>query len=320
MILVRRVGVRDRAGRTVVYEGRFRRRGRWYVLALVAALVFCLVAGVPVFAADEENVYEPQVVGGKPVPDGKYPFMASLEGRFPEEPGGEPLPFQQFCGGSLIDRNHVMTAAHCVVFIGEGGGLPLEDFQVVVGRTVLGSDQGEVRRVGSLQDISIHPRSAPRISFAYDVAVIALDRPVGGIKPIKPATARQDVLERPGRLATVIGWGNTTKQPPLGVGGELNFPRRLRETEVPLVSDAEGREAYGRQYDPVAMIAAGKKGKDACFGDSGGPLFDSVDGKRFQIGVVSWALGCARQPYPGVYTEVNAPRVQDFIERTTARN
>lgn len=89
---------------------------------------------------------------------------------------------------------------------------------------------------------------------------------------------------------------------------------------MPLVSDAEAREAYGRLYNPVAMVAAGKKGKDACQGDSGGPLFDTVEGKRYQIGIVSTGLGCARTRFPGVYAEVNAPRVRDFVERTTTRN
>ncbi len=292
------------------------------MLALVAALVSGLVAAVPVLGADEEKAFEAQVVGGKPVPDGKYPFMAALEGRFPEEPGGEPspsTPFQLFCGASLVDRIHVMTAAHCADFLGRPGGLRLEDFRVVVGGTVLGSDQGKVRQVQSLRDISIHPRWAPRVSLAYDVAVIELERPVGGIEPIKPAAARQDFLERPGRLATVTGWGNTMSQPPFGGAGE-NFPRRLREAEVPLVSDAEARQAYGRAYNPVAMVAAGKKGKDSCQGDSGGPLFDTVEGKRYQIGIVSTGYGCATKRFPGLYAEVNAPLVRDFIERTTARN
>jgi secreted trypsin-like serine protease len=311
---------RDSGGRTVS-EGRFRHRGRWYVLALVAALVLgavAAVAAVPAFAAAEEKAFEARVVGGKPVPDGKYPFMAALEERSRDE-GGQPSPFQQYCGGSLIDRNHVITAAHCVEFIGGGpGGLPLRDFRVVIGRTVLGSDQGQVRRVEGLQDISIHARYAPRVSSAYDVAVIGLDRPVGGIEPIKLATARQDFLEQPGRLATVTGWGNTTSQPPFGGAGE-DFPRRLREAEVPLVSDAEGREDYGRVYQQAAMIAAGKKGKDTCQGDSGGPMFDRVSGQYRQIGITNFGYGCATKRFPGVYAEVNAPRVHNFIEWATAR-
>jgi secreted trypsin-like serine protease len=309
--------VRDRAGQTGS-EGRFGHRGR-SVLALVAALVLALVVALPVFAADEEPPgSQPRVVGGKPVPDGKYRFMAALEERFPGE-GGELSPLQQFCGGSLIDRDHVMTAAHCVGFIGKPRGLPLGNFRVVVGQTVLGSDQGKVRRVEKLRDISIHPRYRPKYSNAYDVAVIELARPVYGVKPIKPATARQDFLERPGRSATVTGWGNTTYQPPFG-SNEVNFPRRLREGEVPLVSDAEAREAYGKVYQPPVMVAAGKKGKDTCFGDSGGPLFDRVSGRYRQIGITSFGYGCATTRFPGVYTEVNAPRVQGFIERATARN
>jgi secreted trypsin-like serine protease len=70
----------------------------------------------------------------------------------------------------------------------------------------------------------------------------------------------------------------------------------------------------------ASAVAAGKKGEDTCFGDSGGPLFDRVSGRYRQIGITSFGYGCATTRFPGVYTEVNAPRVQDFIERATARN
>ena len=49
------------------------------------------------------------------------------------------------------------------------------------------------------------------------------------------------------------------------------------------------------------MICAGIGEKDSCQGDSGGPL---VDVNRYLVGIVSWGEGCARDGYPGVYTEV----------------
>ena len=64
-----------------------------------------------------------------------------------------------------------------------------------------------------------------------------------------------------------------------------------------------------RRYDPEnleiadSMICAGEKGKDSCDGDSGGPMLDSAG---MLVGIVSWGMGCGRERFPGVYTEVSA--------------
>ena len=87
---------------------RLRRSAARRLLAMVFGLMLGLSVALPVFAADGGT--QPQIVGGRPVDNGGYPFVASLgDVRY-----GATAHGRFFCGGSLIDRNSVLTAAHCV--------------------------------------------------------------------------------------------------------------------------------------------------------------------------------------------------------------
>jgi trypsin len=219
---------------------------------LLAALVTAMVVAFFVFvqngeaaqAADERpSAKAPKIIGGKPVPNGKYPFMAALVN--PTRPG--TFNDQQFCGGSLIDKNSVLTAGHCVfgdpLFAPPGFTQTPQNTQVIVGRSVLNSDQGKVRNV---KDIYVHPlyKGLGNPVQSHDVAVLALSRPVSGNTPIKPATSRQNYLERPGRDAKVAGWGSTTQRPACGPGPQPEFANRVREARVPIISDSKAGRAY----------------------------------------------------------------------------
>jgi secreted trypsin-like serine protease len=231
--------------------------------------------------------FEPKIVGGTPVADGKYPFMAYLEIVGANGRTGQ-------CGGSLIDPDSVLTAAHCLVNARRVG--------LTVGRTVLSQHQGQIRFAS---DAFIHPRYNGQRNEAYDAAVIKLNRAVRGIKPIGLATAKQNKLETPGRLLTVAGWGVTSE------GGAPSV--RMREVSLPVVADLTAKRVYSSQYFPSLMVATGgEKGKDACQGDSGGPLFNPGP-TRTQVGIVSFGRGCARAGVPGVYTEVNNAGIRTFI-------
>jgi secreted trypsin-like serine protease len=106
---------------------------------------------------------------------------------------------------------------------------------------------------------------------------------VKGIVPLRLAGATQAPPEKPGRLARIAGWGNTIKQPPNGNNGG-SYPDRMRAARVPIVSGANARNVYGPVYVGALMVAAGKKGKDACDGDSGGRMIATLAGKRYQTG------------------------------------
>lgn len=274
-------------------HGSRRDRSRlWLVMltALGAGLVSLLTLlqwDAPVRAEDGQGEIQPQIVGGQPVPDGKYPFMAVLS---IQEAGGSYL-----CGGTLIDPDSVLTAAHCVV--------NAQSVDLAVGRTVRSqTDQGQARSASRWFIPSRYDGSA---DDRYDAAVLTLDSPVNNIQPVKLATARQDGLEKPGRNLTVAGWGTTSE------GGRTSD--RMREVSVPVVSDARAQSAYGpRSYFPKLMVAAGAEGIDSCQGDSGGPLFKPST-PRTQVGIVSFGTGCARAGLPGVYTEVNHSGIRSFI-------
>lgn len=276
----------------------------WMTLAaaLVVALVslFALAQGGEAARASDDERY-PQVVGGTAVPSGKYPFIAAL---LDTRNGNTPFQ-QQICGGTLIDRDSVLTAAHCVI------GEPARPLRVTVGRTVLDSNQGQLRSVAG---ISIHPRFNDR-TFDYDAAVLELSRPVPGITPIKLATSGQNSLESPGTQLRIAGWGSTARDPANPI-----WPNRMRETRVPVVSDASAARHYG-DYTSSLIIAAGPDGKSTCFGDSGGPLFTRASGGYIQVGITSFgpADGCGLRGVPSAYAEVNSSSIRNFITNA-ARN
>src|SRR5918993_4001911 len=251
-----------------MWVDKFIRNPLWATLvgALVAAMV---VVSLIVFvgsgeaapqAADEQTPYasvSPLIVGGTAAPNGKYPFMAAL---LDKRRAGDAFE-EQFCGGTLIDKNSVLTAAHCLVN-------PKPDkLQVVVGRTALNQNRGQLR---SVSHRFIHPRYNGN-GHGYDAAILKLTRPVKSIKPIKLAGAKQNNLEKPAHILTSAGWGVVKQRP--GPFDIRTF--RMHEVSVPVVSDSRAKRAYqsqGLKYLPSLQVAVGKKGNGPCFGDSGGAL------------------------------------------------
>lgn len=180
-----------------------------------------------------------------------------------------------YCGGSLIADDAVLTAAHCQVEFGD---------HVLCGRTVLSGAGGEDRLV-------IEVRNNPAwtsTTSGNDVALLHLDSPVA-IQPIPVGQATRGAM-------TTLGWGRIAEG-----GAAADHMQR---------GAVEWRDCapYGSSIDETMLCATGYDAQgqviDACQGDSGGPLLQL----GAVVGITSWGRGCAREGWPGVYTDVGAMR------------
>ena len=244
-------------------------------------------ANEPMTAYEQEQLITPKIVGGTVAGAGDNPFQVALLTKSVADNFNA-----QFCGGTLVAPNMVVTAAHCSDFTTAG------QVQVLTGTRLL--DGSGVRR--DVTRISIHPNWNSR-TFDYDVAVWELSTSAFG-----NATATLAAATPPaGTSALITGWGALTE------GG--SFPIDLRRAIVPLVDNTtcNGRKSYNGAIT-ARMVCAGlaSGGVDSCQGDSGGPL-TTGSGFGTLTGIVSWGNGCARRNKYGVYTRVSDASVRSFI-------
>ncbi|XP_058423509.1 serine protease 44-like [Diceros bicornis minor] len=247
-----------------------------------------------------------RIVGGMPAQEGKWPWQVSLQ-----------IRDQHRCGGSLIARQWVLTAAHCI--------LGHEEYMVKLGDTVLGPNSRKTLVV-PVRDIVSHQRFETR-TLSHDIALVLLAFPVNYSSFIQPVCLFGEAFQEKTRVECwVTGWGRLAEN--------VSAPApELQETEQILLHYKECNEvirtkiAVHPNLVRKGMICGHQEeGKGPCrvssWGDSGGPLVCEFNDTWFQVGIVSWGIGCGGKRNPAVYTEVSFYKkwVIDQINQASSRD
>ncbi|XP_060949549.1 transmembrane protease serine 7 [Limanda limanda] len=225
-----------------------------------------------------------RIVGGDNSVEGEWPWQVSLH-----------FSGNLYCGASVLSSNWLISAAHC--FSKERLSDP-RHWSAHLGMLT----QGGAKHVAEIQRIVVH-EYYNAYTFDYDIALLQLKKPwpshLGAlVQPVCLPPTSHTVTKS--HRCWVTGWGYRSEE-------DKVLPSVLQKAEVSIMSQTECKKSYG----PVSsrMLCAGVPSgeRDACRGDSGGPLSCQAPGggRWFLVGIVSWGAGCGRPNLPGVYTRVN---------------
>ncbi|KAJ3497768.1 hypothetical protein NLG97_g1653 [Lecanicillium saksenae] len=220
------------------------------------------------------------IIGGEVASPGAAPYIVSIR-----KDGAHN------CGGSLIGKDVILTAGHCL--------MDLEPTKLTV---VAGSNS--VKQGGVERNVSRGIKNPTFDAFKRinDIALLRLSEPFEYTDLIKPIDLFQSEEIDAGTNVTVYGWGYTTMPP-----GPR--PEELHVVSRNTISTAECNAAY-IEYDRKNVtdhqVCTQVGGHGTCQGDSGGPLvWISDEDEIYQVGLVSFGVPCANK-YPDVFTKVSS--------------
>jgi len=218
----------------------------------------------------DDDVRRSLIVDGEATQPHEYPWQVAIE----------PIG----CGGSIISREYILTAAHCV----DGASF----FDVMAGaHNVRASSEPHRVEITSYNGWT-HPQWNTQ-DLSSDLALIELPSPMEFNDYISPSCMPMagDTADET-ELVTVTGWG----KPSDSAGGISPVLRCV--DDLPIISNKDCNDVYGIVGSGVVCIDT-TGGKSSCNGDSGGPLIMKAGMTKAgqlwnQVGIVSFgsSAGC----------------------------
>lgn len=238
---------------------------------------------------------ESRIFDGQTSSRNRYPWLVHL--RF------EVNGFVKKCGGSIIDAETILTAAHCVI-TDEATKTVSDPSDVRVYANAFDLNELDVENFLEVSEVSYDPLYGDSETQIFnDIAFLKLAKPIKFDKnthPVcLPSDARVSMLDQ----LKISGWGKLTAE---------KSASKLQETDMDFIpfnecnkwrkdflagsNDAKARRKI-EGIDATVICARGNKGESVCPGDSGGPLMhqDYDTGRMVQVGVASYIMGSCGQ-------------------------
>uniref|UniRef100_A0A182N980 Peptidase S1 domain-containing protein n=1 Tax=Anopheles dirus TaxID=7168 RepID=A0A182N980_9DIPT len=266
--------------------------GRCHQLAITCVVFVALVVSRYSQSCGARTVFARRIRYGNKAEDGSWPWHAIVFHL-------KPSTMTYACGGSILDQNTILTAAHCLMV--EEKLISLERLLVQVGKNQLWQFDSRMQE-HEVHALIVHPGfSSSRAG--NDIALVKLSSYISYTDYVKPISLwnRTDAENAiVGTWGTVIGFGLDESDTVSG---------SLREARVPVVSLIECIDHFGRHLTSSMICAGNRDGIGPCNGDSGGGLFFNFGDVWYIRGVVSFTKArddadiCDPESYT-VYTDV----------------
>ncbi|CAF2967029.1 unnamed protein product, partial [Rotaria sp. Silwood2] len=246
-----------------------------------------------------------RIVGGEEAQIGTWGWAASLQIRY------DGL---HFCGGTVIDERHIITAAHCFPWIHKQGFDPVDVVRVLIGAHDKSSPEPDNAQFFDLLSVRSHPQyDKDDQQSKFDIAILTLRQTIDfqGSPFISrvclpsfnstPVDLSNPEYPAVGTNLVAIGWGDQRS-------GSGQGSRTLRQVTIQAIDKDDITCQRWLEKDSMTQLCAAALEKDTCQGDSGGPLMQWRQDKKVWelIGITSYGLGCANILRAGIYTRVAA--------------
>ncbi|XP_054156732.1 chymotrypsin-1-like [Oppia nitens] len=251
------------------------------LLLLCLILFHCIIISKSNISLDEK------IIGGRPSYIQQFPYLALL---------GITISKDEYCGGTIIGKYWVLTAAHCVYDKSTNYIARPDQIRVIVGRSTFSGFDGQEYQV---QQVIVNEQYSYDPACTNDIALLQITQPFVFSNTVTTTRLASGQVAD-GTWGMVMGWGQLAN----GQTGE-----QLQSVPTRTFNIDKCQQIWDVPSSNICTLNS--PGRGICFGDSGGPLM--INGVQYGI-ACGVPVPCA-DGRPDIFTSI--PVYRSWIQQKT---